>query len=66
MTKIEIEPEQTLYDKLGGIDGIKKITETTMRKVIECGKLKPFFDSTAMEIHIKRFAYYISYMTGGH
>ena len=36
-----------------------------MKKVIECGKLKPFFDSTPMELHVKRFAYYLSYMTGG-
>lgn len=36
-----------------------------MKKVVDCDKLKPFFDSTPMELHVKRFAYYISYMTGG-
>jgi truncated hemoglobin YjbI len=59
------QQEESLYDKLGGIERIKQLTQNTMKKVIECGKLKPFFDSTPIELHVKRFAYYISYLTGG-
>lgn len=35
-----------------------------MNKVLECPKLKPFFDSTPIFLHTKRMAAYILSMIG--
>jgi len=35
-----------------------------MKKVLECSKLKPYFDSTPINLHQKRLASYIISLIG--
>jgi hypothetical protein len=63
--KPEDEPVKTLFEKVGGMENIKHIASLTMKKVLECPILKPYFDSTPIDLHSKRLSYYISYLTGG-
>ncbi|CDW90472.1 protozoan cyanobacterial globin family protein [Stylonychia lemnae] len=64
VSKQEEEPQRTLLDKLGGQQNVKILAESTMNKVLECTKLKPYFDSTPISLHQKRLASYIVSIIG--
>jgi hemoglobin len=57
----------TLFDKLGGDDGVTIFTDRVFAKVMEDAKLKPFFVRPGFDVsHLKvKFCTFITHMTGG-
>lgn len=55
----------SLYDRLGGKENIKRVVELSMQKALMTPQLKSYFDSTQIDLHIKRMAAYICYVIGG-
>lgn len=51
VSKPEEAPLKSLYERLGGKNNIIMFAERTMEKVLDCPKLKPYFDSTPISLH---------------
>jgi len=66
VSKPDNADSMSLYEKLGGKEAIKKVVESAMIRVLETPMLKSYFDSTQIDLHIKRMAAYICFVIGGY
>lgn len=56
---------QTLYEQLGGAEGIQKVVVRFYEKVLADDRIKHFFTETDMEKQIRHQTLFISWVTGG-
>ncbi len=63
---LEKQPEKakTLFEELGGMEGMKEIVQIIMRKVYSDPQLGHFFVYTDEKLHMMRLTHYFACLTG--
>lgn len=60
-----MEPEATLYDRIGGAEAISSLVDSFYEKVLADGELAPYFKHSSMDKLLKMQKEFFSAATGG-
>jgi hemoglobin len=62
---VDSEEKKTLYDKIGGIEVIKKVAEKMYEKIYVDPDMNQYYLKTEKSKIKKKFAFFIANITGG-